>query len=200
MKTYYAKKTNIDNVPIGSDEWEKAETILIDTPAPGSIYSPETKAWLLHSEKGLSLKMETDEKPLVTEVKERNGMVCEDSCLEFFIGTKEGGEYLNFEINPIKTLHLGFGPGRHGRTFPEIPDEAFDMDCSFENDKWQLKLFLSYEVIDEVFGSHTDVFYGNFYKCGDKTPKLHYLMWNPVETPEADFHLPEFFGKIVLEK
>ncbi len=187
-------------MPISSPEWEKAEAILIDTPAPGSVYSPETKAWLLHSEKGLTLKMETEEKPLVTEIKERNGMVCEDSCMEFFIRPENDKRYLNFEINPIKTLHLGLGAGRYDRTFPEIPDEAFDMECTFENDKWQLKVFISYEVIDKIFGPHTDVFYGNFYKCGDKTPKIHYLMWNPVETPEADFHLSEFFGKIILVK
>lgn len=38
----------------------------------------------------------------------------------------------------------------------------------------------------------------NFYKCGDKTLKPHYLSWSPVLTPSPDFHRPEYFGKLEL--
>jgi len=36
----------------------------------------------------------------------------------------------------------------------------------------------------------------NFYKCGDDTSKRHYLSWNPVKTPNPDFHRPEYFGTL----
>ncbi|MDE6137165.1 MAG: hypothetical protein K2F97_06800, partial [Muribaculaceae bacterium] len=40
---------------------------------------------------------------------------------------------------------------------------------------------------------------GNFYKCASATSQPHYLSWNPIDTPEPDFHRPEFFGKLILQ-
>ncbi|MDD6236825.1 MAG: carbohydrate-binding family 9-like protein, partial [Clostridiales bacterium] len=39
---------------------------------------------------------------------------------------------------------------------------------------------------------------GNFYKCGDKTKHPHFGMWNPINNEFPDFHLPQFFGRIIL--
>jgi len=36
----------------------------------------------------------------------------------------------------------------------------------------------------------------NFYKCGDKTPKPHFLSWNPIDLPRPDFHVPRFSGSL----
>jgi hypothetical protein len=40
---------------------------------------------------------------------------------------------------------------------------------------------------------------GNFQKCGDKTKFPHYGSWNRIDTPEPDFHRPEYFGDLILE-
>lgn len=39
---------------------------------------------------------------------------------------------------------------------------------------------------------------GNFYKCGDFTSEPHYLSWAPVTFPRPNFHLPAFFGTLIL--
>ena len=39
----------------------------------------------------------------------------------------------------------------------------------------------------------------NCYKCGDLTPKPHYLSWNPVVNPTPDFHRSCDFGAMILE-
>ena len=36
----------------------------------------------------------------------------------------------------------------------------------------------------------------NFYKCGDKTLKPHFLSWSPIQSEKPDFHRPEDFGII----
>ena len=200
MKTYLIKKTSSDNVPISSAEWENAEVAEISIPAPGSEYSPVTTARMLYSEGGITVKMETDEKPLLAREKRRNGDIYLDSCMECFIRVEGAEKYLNFEINPLGTLHLGFGKDRYGRTFPEIADEVFDINCTFEDDKWQLKYYIPFAVFDELYGKHTDVFEGNIYKCGEETEKEHYLMWNKIDREKADFHRPEYFGKFELER
>ena len=40
----------------------------------------------------------------------------------------------------------------------------------------------------------------NFYKCGDKLQQPHFLSWNPISTPRPNFHVPQFFGTLELEK
>ena len=40
---------------------------------------------------------------------------------------------------------------------------------------------------------------GNFYKCGDDLPQPHFVVWNNIETPEPDYHRPEFFGSIAFK-
>lgn len=40
---------------------------------------------------------------------------------------------------------------------------------------------------------------GNFYKCGDLTSEPHYLSWAPITFPRPNFHLPAFFGNLILE-
>ena len=37
---------------------------------------------------------------------------------------------------------------------------------------------------------------GNFYKCGDGLPVPHFVSWAPIDTPNPDFHRPEFFDTI----
>ncbi len=41
--------------------------------------------------------------------------------------------------------------------------------------------------------------HGNFYKCGDLTSEPHYLSWAPVTFEHPNFHLPAFFGNLILE-
>ena len=40
----------------------------------------------------------------------------------------------------------------------------------------------------------------NCYKCGDLTPKPHYLSWNPVTSQTPDFHRPQVFGQMIMKK
>ncbi len=39
---------------------------------------------------------------------------------------------------------------------------------------------------------------GNFYKCGDETKSEHYGMWNNIDSPKPNFHLPECFGDFIF--
>lgn len=45
---------------------------------------------------------------------------------------------------------------------------------------------------------HAVALRGNFYKCGDLTAEPHYLSWSPIAFERPNFHLPEFFGELLL--
>jgi hypothetical protein len=131
-------------------------------------------------------------------------MVCNDSCLEFFL-SPDGKRYFNFEFNPKGTMYLGFGTGRQDsvRQLPADYRRLFSVDPFRDGDRWGINFAIPAAFIKGYVPSFRlekgMTLTGNFYKCGDETEKPHYLTWNPIECGHPDFHLPAFFGRLLLE-
>ena len=182
-------------------EWEKAEVARVETgnwEGYSKVYN--VTAQLLYSEKGLHVRMETDEKPLRITQTEQNAAVCEDSCMEFFFkGNKDSDKYFNFEFNAMGTMYLGFRTGRYDNEPPTEDAKYFGVQSTITPEKWVLFYTVPFEFIEKYYGSYTKEMLGNFYKCGDKTVKKHLQSYYPMKTEKPDFHRPEYFGSIVLE-
>lgn len=205
---YIVSKTEEINPSINSPEWEKAQVGYIDKEPwkEGLFPSPKTTFKLLRGPEGLSVLMHTDEKNLRSEETEENGDIYCDSCMEFFYKPSPWDtRYLNFEINPKGVMHLGLGQDRFNRTMIWERD-IFDIVSIANEGDWTIKYYIPDSFISKYFpdlerlssGNTTSVVKGNFYKCGDKTKQPHYAAWSPVEVDEGDFHVPDFFGKIVF--
>lgn len=196
---YRATKTNEINPKLNSSEWEKANWEKIgvecwETPAK----APDTMFKILSGPEGLSVLLHTNEKDLRAETTEENGRVCNDSCMEFFFKPDPWNvNYFNFELNPKGVMHLGFGPGRHGRTLVE-EREVFDIESVANEGDWTLKFYIPNSFLLKYVDKLNKVCKGNFYKCGELTGHSHYAMWSEVEVPEPDYHQPDFFGFIEL--
>ena len=196
---YKCGRTDIVNPKINSSEWKKAEWEKIgfepwETPAK----APETCFKILRGPEGISVLMHTNEKNLRSEMKVENGRVCDDSCMEFFFKPDPWDvNYFNFEINPDGVMHLGFGPGRHGRVFVE-EREVFDIESIPNDGDWTLKFYIPNSFLLKYVGKLNHVCKGNFYKCGELTDHSHYAMWSVPEVSEPDYHQPDFFGFIEL--
>lgn len=169
-------------------------------------YRPEVRFNIAWSNREIFLKYYVREKYFRAEKTGTNQMVCEDSCVEFFVSPGEDDIYYNIEFNATGTCLAGSGTGRKDST--RIPAEMIskirrlshparvtepDKDGFFS---WTLTL----AIPKEIFFRHTigelkgKTFRANFYKCGDKVEVPHYLTWNPVGTPNPDYHRPEYFG------
>ena len=153
------------------------------------------------------------EEPQVRAVNtEFNSPVWEDSCVEFFF-SPAGNQlyYYNFEFNAIGALLCGYGKDRHQRehlpesvltqveTIPSLGKEPIGRIWGRTN--WDLHVKIPKEVlvfskIENLSGLKAK---GNFYKCGDKLEKPHYLSWEPVRSPDPNFHLPEHFGPLSFQ-
>ena len=131
--------------------------------------------------------------------------VWQDSCVEFFV--KQGDEYRNFEFNSLGVCLSAIGNGRHAR---KPLDEAnlkqvfrlpsLKIDSLPDEDKpsdWSLTVAIPLGLIGLEAG---DTFMANFYKCGDETKVPHYISWSPIGTQSPDFHRPEFFALLELER
>ena len=138
-------------------------------------------------------------------------MVCEDSCVEFFVSPENDGIYYNLEFNGIGTVLLGTGTGRADskRADPEIVSRIRRMTSAGNKPvkeksgrfEWTITIAVPYEVFfhHSIRDLKGRTFRANFYKCGDMLSVPHYVTWNPVGTENPDYHRPEFFGRVLFE-
>ncbi|MCX6329927.1 MAG: carbohydrate-binding family 9-like protein, partial [Bacteroidia bacterium] len=143
-------------------------------------YKPEVTFSVGYTEKELLLKYYVTEQYFKAEKTESNQMVCEDSCVEFFVSPCDDGVYYNFEFNGIGTCLLGTGTRRENstKTDPEIIAKIRRVASAGEKPvketkgkfSWTITIAIPLDVffhhgIEELKGQ---TFRANFYKCGDK--------------------------------
>lgn len=169
-------------------------------------YKPEVRFNIAYTAKEILIKYYVKEDYFRAEKTETNQMVCEDSCVEFFVSPAEDGIYYNFEFNAIGTCFLGSGTGRSdSKVAPAAVVSGIRRLTSGtkKTDKeitgkiaWDITLAIPVEVFfrHRINGLKGKTFRANFYKCGDKLTVPHYITWNPVPTPQPDYHRPEYFG------
>ena len=213
-------ETKAWNVPFFSEKhesgflWENVPSLTIgEFPWDENGYKPRTEVRIFYTEKGLRLRFKSYEQKIRAECLNMNDPVYNDSCVEFFFNPdpEHGAKYMNFEINPIGTLRLGFGPNRYSRTLiknvsPKIfnikPSLSAETHKDYKGPFWIIEYTVPFIFIEQYYGKLSfqtgKRMKGNFYKCGDKTQFPHYGCWNRIDNPVPDFHRPEFFGDLVL--
>lgn len=170
-------------------------------------YAPEVKLAVAHTSDRLLIRFDVTEDNPKAVTTENNGPVWEDSCCEFFVSIPGQPGYFNFETNCIAA---GLAAKRTSREdcvhFDDEKMAKVIRRSSLGNQPIDIKeatsWYLELEVPFEVLGLDAcpDTLNANFYKCGDKTDKPHYISWNKIDNPKPNFHLPEFFGTLILEK
>lgn len=171
-------------------------------------YRPRVGFAVAHGKDCLLLKYYVEEAFVSAVHSAINAPVYEDSCVEFFISFDQAG-YYNFEFNCLGACLAAFGPARDSRGF--LPEESIgrvrSQSVINRNDRaggvqWTITLVIPLSVF--VFHSLATLdgvkARSNFYKCGDALPEPHYLAWADIESPEPDFHLPQFFGNLIFQK
>lgn len=201
---YFIKSVDDGSKPVrlNSSVWECAEVGKIECECwSGFSKAPKTDFCLLRGEKGFYVRMRTDEKNLRFEVKEQNGNIYQDSCMEFFVSAdSKSRNYLNFEFNPNGILHLGFGENRLNRFLIDVPRDIFRIESSATDGDWNLMFYIPDEFLLNYFSVISESMMANFYKCGDLTDHQHYASWASIDTESPDFHRPEFFGFLGFSK
>lgn len=188
---------------------DKVDRLKIDTLNwEGYKYKPDVSVALAYSDNEIFLKYYIVEEYFKAEKTETNEMVCEDSCVEFFVSPENDGIYYNLEFNGIGTCLLGTGTGRENstRSNPEIISKIRRLSSAgtkpVKESEGQFEWTLTVAVPLEVFFHHNikdlkgKTFRANFYKCGDMLTVPHYVTWNPVRTENPDYHQPKYFGTV----
>lgn len=206
MKTYYVNsyKDLID--------WQKIEVLTIDTyPWYEAGLKQPTFVQLAKSTHALHIKVRAvDCHSSASELKE-NGSVYLDSCFEFFFtpGSPSQLSYVNLEINCIGTVYLAVRDSQGKRRATSEQIGALTLETSLEKGKiksvskddqsWYLDIVLPFALVEALYTKPIDwkVWHCNFYRCGGAVDD-QYATWNPVVTPEPDFHQPQQFGQLIF--
>lgn len=178
-------------------------------------YHPRVLLGLAHCGEALLVHYRVREEYIRALAEADGGPVWEDSCCEIFVALPGEGPqpYYNIECNCAGTLLLCYGIDRHSREpAPAEVLRGIDRWASlgrqlrpmthFANSDWELALRIP---VSSLFHSQLSTFADahlrfNVYKCGDKLEYPHFVSLFPIDTPNPDFHRPEFFGEANFAK
>jgi len=138
--------------------------------------------------------------------------VWEDSCVEFFCQVPGEDTYMNFETNCIGTMVASrrrsrtedvvlFSPEQMAaiERWSSLGERHIITNMDDQQRDWEVEIRIPWQLI---LGHQLPVFpltlLANFYKCGDQTRQPHFVSWQPIHTPQPDFHRPEFFSTLHL--
>ena len=170
-------------------------------------YKPDVTIRLGYSSSALAILFEVEEDHVRAVTMNDCGPVWEDSCCEFFVADPAGNGYFNFEMNCVGTLLAAkrrsredFEPLNESQLkeiarFSSLPHAP--IDSVGEGQKYWIAEVIPFSILglNEVPVS----IMANFYKCGDKCRKPHFLSLAPIDLPSPNFHCPEFFQEITFK-
>jgi hypothetical protein len=212
-KIYSLKRFSAELEDISDDDkWEEIEEIKIkDYLWMQNDYRPEVIVKTCYSENYIYVRFLVFEQKVTVRYLNAGDPVFKDSCVEFFINLfpRETEEYFNIELNAIGTIKMGYGIKRNRRYLTTSDLKDMKVVTSIQrpvnghhgSDHWKLYCAIPINLLEKITKRKfiADEAIGNFYKCGDETEFKHYGMWNIINNPKPDFHLPEYFGKIVFD-
>ena len=129
-----------------------------------------------------------------------------DSCVEWFVNFSPAtsDRYFNFEVNANGVMNVAFRKDRHEFQEMTVEDvESLHIHTKIEENLWTVEYEVPFALMEKYIPGFVRAeemkVLANFYKCGDETEYPHFGAWKKVETPEPDFHRPEYFGELILK-
>jgi len=177
-------------------------------PWPNEGIEPDVKFKMIYGDDAIFLKFMVKEKYFRATYKQTNDPVWNDSCVEFFIGFEGDAAYYNFEFNALGTPLLGYGVDKKRElAHPSLVNsiKCIAVNKVTEHDTltfhWELTIAIPFtsffkQKLTSLKGVNCRA---NFYKCGDELPEPHFLCWNNIIADKPNFHLPQYFGKLIFE-
>lgn len=171
-------------------------------------YCPRAEFRIAHTSDAILLHYRVREHSVAAVAGRDNGNVWEDSCVEFFSMPADDGIYYNIECNCAGTVLVGAGRDRSCREL--APQRVLDGVLRWASmgrepfaerigeTEWEVALVIPYSTyfLHSIASLGGQAVPANFYKCGDRLQRPHFLSWNPVTASSPDFHRPECFGRL----
>ncbi len=179
-------------------------------------HTPQTQAKLAYDAAALYVIFQVDDRYVGAAAQNYQDDVFHDSCVEFFFtpGLDIEQGYFNLEVNCGGTALFHHQKGRRIEDTPISAADFNQLEIAHTLPKivepeivGPIRWVIEYQLPFEIFSNYTplefpiagSVWRANLYKCADGSSHPHWLSWSPIDTPEPDFHRPEFFGQLIFE-
>ena len=206
-------------------EYQKVECVNWPKEFP---YAPKMEVALAHTGDRLLLHYRVEEDCVRAAAEADGGRVWEDSCCEICLqpNTEKPSfqqaeiPYYNIECNCAGTLLVAKGEDRHDRqpataktmqsanrwsslmkTAVSSANGRFTLPLKDGKVSWHMALVVPATALFDsgITDFSGQKMRGNIYKCGDSLTTPHFLSLFPIDTPQPDFHRPEFFREFTFE-
>ncbi len=196
--------------------WQGVDSIKIENrmgSLPGFI--PITYAKMLYNDQNVYVIFKVQDRFVRIVTNEINGPVWEDAAAEFFFSPDMAAplKYFNLEMTgggtplmcyntfPLELHYLDTIDIKEieiAHSLPElVPKEITDSVT------WSLEYKVPLALIEKYANVTRPApginWMANFYKCASNNSNPHYFTWAKVVSPSPNFHLPEYFGKLIFD-
>ncbi len=188
---------------VTTPDWDHVPAVTLEHTGWLPTCPISAQAQICHDGNNLYIRQEAKEENIRATLTGALEQVCNDSCLEFFFAPFANDDrYLNFEVNPLGTLYLGFGKERSTRVRQLVADTSIFHIQPFSTEHgWGVTYTIPGDFI-RMYAPEFDFTApaaGNFYKCGDMTKVRHYLSWSMLTCELPDYHRRQDFGVLNFE-
>jgi len=198
-------------------QWKKIETIKIDKyMGKVSEFRPEVEAKMMYDADNVYVIFRVKDRFVKSLVKEYNGNVSGDSCVEFFFAPDSNFplKYFNLEINAGGTplIYYISQPWTEFKKLEAEDIRQIEIAHSLpsvvdpeirEPVTWTIEYRIPLSMLSKFSNVSRPapgvIWKANFYKTGSQTSNPNYLTWNFVDNPKPNFHLPQFFGTLKFQ-
>jgi hypothetical protein len=191
--------------------WSRAETLdICHYMGCEPEHKPKTQAKMLYDEQSIYVIFRVEDRYVRAVARNHLEAVWEDSCVEFFFtpSSDVSKGYFNVETNCGGTMlfRWNYPAGAYTHLSDDqrarVPIYHSEPKIVEPEDQrptvWVVEYNFPIDILEKycsiVRPAPQVVWRGNFYKCGDKTSRPHWLTWSVVDWPKPNFHLPQFFG------
>jgi len=195
--------------------WRQAETLRGEHFHPQSSgHHPQTQAKVLYDDDNLYVLFRVDDQYVRAVHTGYQELVCQDSCVEFFVQPDPQKGYLNFEINCIGAMLLYYiedsiRTAEGFEKYTPAPQELAQTMTLFHSIPgsvteeiitpiiWYLEYNIPFALLEAylvpLHRAAGTTWRGNFFKCADHCSHPHWASWSPIGAA-LNFHQPEYFG------
>jgi alpha-galactosidase len=187
------------------EAWSVAHPVSFNTDWQGGHADPlrETEVRLLWTKETLFLRFRCRYRRLTTfsdsDPDGRRYQLWDRDVAEVFLQPDPSNphRYWEFEISPNGNwidldINLDQPPAHHGNPHSGMKSRVY---LDEKQRIWTAEIALPIRTLAPAFDPKTD-WRVNFFRVEGPTEPRFYSSWRPTNTPQANFHVPEAFGKL----
>lgn len=153
---------------------------------------------------GLLVHMVSEENNPLRRYTEDDDPVYRDSALEFFVSFSAGEKtYINIEVNALGAVLYGYGKDGLKYKLADVSNLKPEVSVNRGENSWEVEMFISEPLIQNIFEIDSiqpnSRFSCNLYKISEEAEIEHYGSWSRIDSDVPNFHLPQFFGRVIIE-